>query len=68
MSDDFDCSYNLLHSLFGGPDIISGKYDCSYNDIMTLNNGPTFVGAFKCDGNTKLPKDARKPVNFGQKN
>jgi len=68
VSDDFDCSYNLLHSLFGGPDIISGKYDCSYNDIMTLNNGPTFVGSFKCDGNTKLPKDARKPVNFGQKN
>lgn len=46
----FDCSYNYLKSLEGGP-IQSYQYTCNDNRIETLKGGPKFCRHFNIDNN-----------------
>jgi len=48
----FDCSYNQLNTLEGGPKEIGGNFICSYNQLTTLEGGPIHVGGnFDCSDN-----------------
>ncbi len=49
---NFNCGYNQLISLDGGPQIINGHFDCSHNQLSSLKYGPQSVGTtFSCAHN-----------------
>jgi hypothetical protein len=48
----FDCSYNQLTSLEGGPKEVGGHFSCSFNQLTSLEGAPNKVGgSFYCTGN-----------------
>ena len=48
----FDCLYNQLSTLEGGPQKVGGYFDCSHNQLSTLEGGPQEVGGnFYCSYN-----------------
>jgi hypothetical protein len=48
----FNCNYNQLTSLIGGPKIIEGNFNCSNNLLTSLEGCPKIVeGDFDCDNN-----------------
>jgi len=52
VSGYFDCSYNKLTTLEGGPKEVDADFHCCDNQLTTLEGGPTSVGGgFYCSGN-----------------
>jgi len=52
VSGNFDCSYNYLESLVGGPKEVSGHFVCSDNKLTLLEGAPKVVGGkFDCNSN-----------------
>ena len=48
----FDCRYNNLTTLEGGPREVGGDFNCSRNKLTTLEGGPRQVGGyFDCSCN-----------------
>ena len=70
----FDCSYNNLISLEGGPKEVGGSFNCSYNNLTSLEGGPKEVGgSFNCSYNnlTSLeggPKEVGGSFNCSDNN
>src|SRR5690606_754767 len=52
VSGYFNCNYNKLTSLEGGPNSVGGYFNCSYNQLTSLEGGPNSVGGgFNCSSN-----------------
>ncbi|MCK9477777.1 MAG: hypothetical protein M0R46_17830, partial [Candidatus Muirbacterium halophilum] len=52
VSGNFDCGYNQLTSLEGGPQSIGGNFHCSHNQLTSLVGCPQSVGGdFECNDN-----------------
>jgi hypothetical protein len=52
VSGDFDCSWNRLTSLKGGPRWVGGSFSCQYNQLPSLEFSPDYVdGWFDCSDN-----------------
>jgi len=52
VSGNFDCSYNQLITLEGGPKSVGGDFDCQNNELTTLEGCPkTIRGNFDCSLN-----------------
>jgi hypothetical protein len=52
VSGYFDCSWNRLTSLKGGPRWVGGYFYCSHNQLTSLEFSPDYVGDnFWCDDN-----------------
>jgi len=52
ISGDFDCSFNKLTDLTGGPQTTDGHYKCNNNKLTSLEGIPDKVGGdFDCSGN-----------------
>ena len=66
----FDCSYNQLTTLEGGPQEVGGAFDCSDNQLVTLEGSPKEVGgAFNCRNNQLItlegsPREIYKHMSF----
>ena len=70
----FDCSYNNLISLEGGPKEVGGSFNCSYNNLTSLEGGPKEVGgSFNCSDNNLIsleggPKEVDGSFNCSDNN
>jgi len=52
VSGDFDCKYNKLTTLEGGPKEVDGYFVCCGNELTTLEGAPEYVGGyFYCHNN-----------------
>jgi hypothetical protein len=52
VSGNFNCSFNNMTTLEGGPTSVGGNFYCSFNNITTLLGSPKEVGGnFSCDVN-----------------
>ncbi len=52
VSGSFNCSWNRLTSLKGGPRWVGGYFYCSHNQLTSLEFSPDYVGGdFYCTGN-----------------
>ena len=52
VSGYFDCSFNKLTTLEGGPKEVDADFHCCDNQLTTLEGGPEYVGGnFICDDN-----------------
>ena len=52
VTGNFECHYNQLTTLKGGPREVTGYFDCYNNQLTTLEGGPNHVGGgFDCSGN-----------------
>ena len=53
----FDCSYNKLKDLKGGPEYVAGDYMCNNNNLTSLEGLPKTIGGnFDCS-NQKSGKE-----------
>jgi len=65
VSGDFDCSYNNLTSLVGGPETVGGNFYCEDNKLTSLLGSPEKVeGNFNCNYN-KLTSLLGSPETVG---
>jgi len=52
VNGNFNCSYNMLSTLKGCPQIVDGNFDCGDNKLTNLEHSPQTVGEdFICDYN-----------------
>lgn len=65
VSKNFDCTYNQLTSLKGGPQSIGNDFICSENKLTSLENAPQSVGGdFYCSAN-QLASLVGSPIFVG---
>ena len=65
VSGDFNCAYNQLTSLEGGPKEVDGNFACYDNKLTSLKGGPKEVdGNFSCFNN-KLTSLIGSPQKVG---
>ena len=65
VSGDFNCRYNELTTLEGGPTSVGGDFRCKYNQLTTLQGGPNSVGGdFYC-GDNQLTTLEGGPTSVG---
>ena len=74
VNGDFDCSYNNLTSLEGGPKKVGGDFHCAFNNLSSLEGAPKEIGAnFNCSYNNLSslefgPKEVNGDFNCSHNN
>jgi hypothetical protein len=69
VNGDFNCSYNKLTNLQGGPQKVGNNFFCNYNNLTSLQGAPkevggNFGGNFFCDYNkVKFTEDEVRLVS-----
>ena len=53
---NFDCSFNILKTLEGGPKTVMGNFDCSENKLSTLTGFPSKITGFIFLNNNPIEK------------
>jgi hypothetical protein len=74
VSGDFDCSNNILTTLYGSPEVIGGRFICASNQLTSMEHCPYVIGGtLNCSYNNLtslegLPRVIRGTLNCSYNN